>query len=75
MRAATIALSLLLAVGATRADDFYRWRDGGLHRDPPAPTAPAAQVQVLPRVHHLQLTRDPAIYEQISAWCGRAPQE
>ena len=42
MRAATIALSLLLAVGATRADDFYRWRDGGLHRDPPAPTAPAA---------------------------------
>lgn len=42
---------------------------------PPAPTAPAARVQVLPRVHHLQLTRDPAIYEQISAWCGHAPQE
>lgn len=40
MRAATIALSLLLAVGAARADDFYRWRDGGLHRDPPAHTAP-----------------------------------
>jgi pimeloyl-ACP methyl ester carboxylesterase len=39
------------------------------------PPAPAAQVHVLPRVHHLQLTRDQEVYEQISAWCSRAPQE
>jgi pimeloyl-ACP methyl ester carboxylesterase len=39
------------------------------------PPAPAAQVHVLPRVHHLQLTRDRAVYEQISAWCSPARQE
>lgn len=77
----------LFLAGALNADVQHpatRWFGDGLvrisgaaavHGQPPAPTAPAAQVQVLPRVHHLQLTRDPAIYEQISAWCGRAPQE
>jgi pimeloyl-ACP methyl ester carboxylesterase len=39
------------------------------------PPAPAAQVHVLPRVHHLQLTRDRAVYEQISAWCSPTRQE
>jgi pimeloyl-ACP methyl ester carboxylesterase len=39
------------------------------------PPAPAAQVHVLPRVHHLQLTRDRAVYEQISVWCSPAQQE
>ena len=34
------------------------------------PPTPAAQVHVLPRVHHLQLTRERAVYEQISAWCS-----
>lgn len=39
------------------------------------PPAPAAQVHVLPRVHHLQLTRDRAVYQQISARCSPARQE
>ncbi len=39
------------------------------------PPAPAAQVHVLPQVHHLKLTRDREVYEQISAWCSPTRQE
>jgi len=41
MRAAGFALCLLFGVGAARADDFYRWRDGGLYRDAPEHGTPA----------------------------------
>ncbi len=36
---------------------------------------PSNQVQVFPRVHHLKLTRDLDVYQQINAWCADAPQE
>jgi murein DD-endopeptidase MepM/ murein hydrolase activator NlpD len=36
---AGLLLAGTLLTGVARADDFYRWRDGGLHRDPPASTA------------------------------------
>jgi triacylglycerol lipase len=39
------------------------------------PARPASQVHLLPGVHHLQLTRNWEVYEQISAWCIGAPQE
>lgn len=39
------------------------------------PAQPASQVHLLPRVHHLQLTRHREVYDQISAWCSGAPQE
>jgi triacylglycerol lipase len=31
--------------------------------------------QVFPRVHHLKLTRDLDVYQQINAWCADARQE
>ncbi|MGN6152305.1 MAG: hypothetical protein ACTHOH_09900, partial [Lysobacteraceae bacterium] len=36
---AGVLLAGMLSTRMARADDFYRWRDGGLHRDPPASTA------------------------------------
>ena len=36
---------------------------------------PSNQVQVFPRVHHLKLTRDPDVYQQINAWCADTRQE
>jgi pimeloyl-ACP methyl ester carboxylesterase len=36
---------------------------------------PAAQIQVFPRVHHLRLTRDQDVYNQIHAWCAGTRQE
>ena len=36
---------------------------------------PSAQVRVFPRVHHLKLTRDPDVYQQINAWCADTRQE
>jgi hypothetical protein len=33
---AGLAVAGMAVTGTAQADDFYRWRDGGLHRDPPA---------------------------------------
>ncbi len=37
-----------------------------------APALTESQIKLLPRTHHLQLTRDPAVYEQIKHWCAAA---
>ncbi len=70
MRAGTIALALLLGVGATRADDFYRWHDGGLHRDPPARTEPAATARE-PGAPPVRLRFEPHA-DAIEAWADNA---
>lgn len=70
MRAGTLALTLLLGVGAPRADDFYRWQDGGLHRDPPMRTAPAAPARA-PDAPPVRLRFEPHA-DALEVWADNA---
>lgn len=70
MRAAGLALWLLLGAGTARADDFYRWHDGGLHRDPPVRSAPAEAIRD-PAAAPVRLRFEPHA-DAIEAWVDNA---
>ena len=63
---AGLAVAGMAVTGAAQADDFYRWRDGGLHRDPP-PASTAATPRTDPAASPVRLRFEPRS-DAIEAW-------
>jgi murein DD-endopeptidase MepM/ murein hydrolase activator NlpD len=67
---AGMLLAGLLPTRVAQADDFYRWRDGGLHRDPP-PVSTAATARRDPGATPVTLRFEPRS-DAIEAWVDNA---
>lgn len=63
---AGLAVVGMMLTGMAQADDFYRWRDGGLHRDPP-PASTAATPRTDPAASPVRLRFEPRS-DAIEAW-------
>lgn len=63
---AGLAIAGMVLTDMAQADDFYRWRDGGLHRDPP-PASTAASSRIDATAPPVTLRFEPRS-DAIEAW-------